>query len=86
MAINIFYFSGIVGLLLIIAGVLIKKKDRKIRDILYIIGGTSLIAYSFYIKDAIFITLQIVFVLVAVYDLILQMNKGKVSVKKPRMS
>ena len=70
MVVDVFYFSGIIGLILIILGVLIKKKDRKKRDILYIFGGILLAIYSFYIKDIIFITLQIVFVLVAIYDLI----------------
>ena len=76
MVVNVFYFSGIIGLILIILGVLIKKKDRKKRDILYIFGGILLAVYSFYIKDIIFITLQIVFVLVAIYDLI-KINKNK---------
>jgi len=70
MVINIFYSSGIIGLILIIIGILIKKKDRKKRDVLYIFGGILLAIYSFYIKDIIFITLQIIFVLVAIYDLI----------------
>jgi hypothetical protein len=76
--INIFRLIGILGLLLIIIGVLIKKKNRIIRDILYIIGGISLAIYSFYIKDIIFIILQIAFTLVAVYDLNLQYLKGGV--------
>ena len=76
MVVNVFYFSGIIGLILIILGVLIKKKDRKKRDILYIFGGILLAVYSFYIKDIIFITLQIVFVLVAIYDLI-KINKNE---------
>jgi len=59
-------------LVLIIFGVLIKKKNRKYRDIIYIIGGLFLAVYSFYIDDLIFIVLQIVFVLVAVYDLMKQ--------------
>lgn len=76
MAVSIFYLSGIIGLILIILGILIKKKDRKKRDILYIFGGLFLAAYSFYIKDTIFITLQIVFILVAIYDLN-RINKSK---------
>ena len=77
MVVNVFYFSGIIGLILIILGVLIKKKDRKKRDILYIFGGILLAVYIFYIKDIIFITLQIVFVLVAIYDLSKQKRKNK---------
>ena len=79
MAINVFYFLGIVGLLLIILGVMIKNRNRKIRDIFYILGGVSLAAYSFYIKDAIFIILQIIFTLVAIYDL-----KKQIKTKKRR--
>ncbi len=75
MVINIFYSLGILGLILIIAGVLIKKKNRSTRDILYILGGASLITYSFYIKDLIFIILEIVFTLVAIYDLGKQKKK-----------
>ena len=74
---NFFYILGIIGLILIIAGVLIKNRNRKIRDILYIFGGITLTAYSFYIKDVIFIVLQIIFILVAVYDLIKQTNNKK---------
>jgi uncharacterized membrane protein len=74
MVVSLFYLLGIIGLVLIIVGVLIKKKNRKVRDIIYILGGLSLVAYSYYIKDNIFITLQIIFVLVAVYDLIKQMK------------
>ncbi len=67
---NMFKLIGISGLILIILGVLIKPKNRKVRDILYIFGGISLAVYSIYIQDLIFIILQIVFILVAVYDLI----------------
>jgi uncharacterized membrane protein len=77
MVINIFYLLGILGLVLIIFGVLIKNRNRKKRDILYIFGGLFLVTYSFYIKDAIFITLQIVFILVAIYDLIKIKKKKK---------
>tara|TARA_Y100001951_G_C11078399_1_gene149951 strand:- start:211 stop:444 length:234 start_codon:yes stop_codon:yes gene_type:complete len=77
MVINIFYLLGILGLVLIIFGVLIKNRNRKKRDILYIFGGLFLVTYSFYIKDAIFITLQIVFILVAIYDLIKKKKKKK---------
>ena len=68
--INLFKLLGILGLILIIAGVLIKRKNRKLRDQIYIVGGLCLTAYSYHIKDYIFITLQIVFVIVAIYDLI----------------
>ncbi len=57
---------GILGLFLIIIGVLVRK--RKKEDIFYIFGGSSLAVYSFIKGDIIFITLQIVFTLVAIYD------------------
>ena len=72
----IFKLIGALGLILIIIGILIKPKNRKIRDFLYIFGGIFLAIYSIYIKDAIFITLQIVFILVAVYDLIKMQEKS----------
>ncbi len=66
--IDIFKIIGAIGLILIIIGILIKSKNRKTRDILYIFGGLFLAIYSIYIKDIIFIVLQIVFIIVAVYD------------------
>ena len=77
MAVNLFYLWGIIGLILIITGVLIKNRSRKVRDIIYIFGGVALTTYSFYIKDVIFIVLQIIFILVAVYDLIKQTKNKK---------
>lgn len=58
---------GILGLICIIAGVLLRH--RKKRDIIYIIGGLLLTYYSYTLGDTIFLTLQVVFVLVAMYDL-----------------
>ena len=77
MVMNIFYILGILGLVLIITGILIKNKNRKTRDILYILGGISLTFYSIYIKDNIFTILQIIFTLVAIYDLIKLSSKKK---------
>ena len=68
--INIFKIIGTLGLVFIILGLLIKSKNRKIRDILYIFGGLFLAIYSIHLKDIIFIVLQFIFVIVAVYDLI----------------
>ncbi len=75
MVVNIFRLLGIFGLILIIIGIMVKNKSRKIRDILYMIGGTFLMIYSFHIKDIIFITLQIIFVLVSIYDLQKQIRR-----------
>lgn len=68
MVINFFQFLGAVGLVLISAGVLIKK--RKQQNIYYIFGGIFLLTYSISISNFIFITLQSVFILAAIYDLI----------------
>ena len=70
LVINKFMFKvfGILGLLLITAGVLIKSEKKQ--DVFFAIGGLSLLIYSIYIKDWIFIVLQIVFILTAVIELI----------------
>jgi len=62
----IFKAIGAIGLILITMGILLK--NRKNRDILYIFGGLCLEAYSIYIKDPIFIILQFIFTVVAIYD------------------
>ena len=72
-----FKIIGVIGLIYIILGVLIKPRDRRIRDVLYIVGGVLLAVYSFYIKDVVFIILQLVFVVVAVYDVIKLYGKTK---------
>ena len=66
----LFKIIGALGLILIIVGILIKTEKRKLRNIMFIFGGIFLATYSIYIKDAIFIILQIIFILAAVYDLI----------------
>ncbi len=66
--VDIFKIIGVIGLVLIVIGVLIKK--RKKEDLFYIFGGICLAIYSIYIKELIFIILQIVFTLAALYDFI----------------
>lgn len=63
-----FKLVGATGLLLISIGII--NKDRRIQDILYIIGGICLEIYSLYLNDVIFIILQIIFIISAIYDLI----------------
>lgn len=63
---SIFKIIGAIGLIFIIIGVAIK--DRKKRDIVYILGGICLEIYSIYIKDNLFIILQAFFILVAISD------------------
>ena len=62
---NIFHLLGALGLLLIIAGLLQKQKKRQY--LLYIFGGICLTGYSIYIQDLIFILLQAIFVVVALW-------------------
>lgn len=64
--INIFEILGIIGLLSISTGLLTKK--RKTQDILYIFGGICLETYSIHIGNIIFIVLQTIFTLAAIYD------------------
>lgn len=70
---NIFKLIGAFGLLLISIGII--TKERKRQDILYIIGGVCLEIYSIYLGDIIFIILQIIFTLAAIYDLALIQKK-----------
>ena len=65
---NIFKIIGAIGLLVISFGII--NKERHTQDILYIFGGICLEIYSLYIGDVIFIILQIIFTVSAIYDLI----------------
>ena len=67
-------FVGALGLLLISIGIV--TKERKKQDLLYIAGGIALEAYSIYLGDYIFIVLQIIFTVAAVYDLF-KIRNGK---------
>ena len=64
---------GIAGLILIITGVLMRK--RQLQDEFYIVGGLSLLWYSISIGDWIFIILQSIFVVVAAYDFSMKRKK-----------
>ncbi|PIN92742.1 hypothetical protein COU54_05780 [Candidatus Pacearchaeota archaeon CG10_big_fil_rev_8_21_14_0_10_31_24] len=63
---NIFQILAGLGIILISLGILTRK--RKNADLLHILGGLSLVSYSINIKDPFFITLQIIFIIVAIYD------------------
>jgi hypothetical protein len=65
---NIFKIIGAVGLLIISIGIITRR--RRTQDILYAIGGLCLETYSIYLGDIIFIILQIIFTLAAIYDLV----------------
>ncbi|MFH2028739.1 MAG: hypothetical protein ABIJ08_06380 [Nanoarchaeota archaeon] len=71
--IDLMRLIGIAGLILIIIGIMVK--DRKTRDYLYIPGGICLTIYSINLKDTIFIILQVVFTIVAIYDLFKLLKK-----------
>lgn len=72
--VNNFELIGAAGLLLISIGLLLK--NRKHQNILYIVGGICLELYSVHIGDTIFIILQIIFTLSAVY------NQIKITISK----
>lgn len=72
---NIFGILGALGLIFIITGIVLRK--RNIQDEMYIIGGILLEIYSIYIGDIIFIVLQFVFTLAAVYDLARNLRNKK---------
>ncbi|HIG51976.1 hypothetical protein CXT76_00570 [Candidatus Parvarchaeota archaeon] len=66
---NLYKIFGIIGLTLLIIGILVKSEKREMRNKIYIIGGAFLLLYSLYIRDTIFIFLQIIFIFVSIYDL-----------------
>jgi len=59
---------GIIGLLLITWGVLEKNEQRQ--DWLFIVGGILLFFYSYWLGDAVFMVLQIVFTSASAYELL----------------
>lgn len=67
-AVVIFKICGAIGLVIISISVLIKNEKRQ--DVLFILGGLFLLAYSSYLRDPIFIILQIVFIVVAAAELV----------------
>ena len=62
-----FDIIGIIGLILIVTAVVLKK--RKTQAIFFVFGGIFLAIYSILIKNYIFIVLQIVFVAASLYEL-----------------
>jgi hypothetical protein len=64
---NMFRLLGIGGLIAITIGVI--SKNRTHQNIYYIIGGLFLVTYSAYIGDMIYIILQVIFIIAAIYDL-----------------
>lgn len=63
------YFDilGIIGLLIISIGVLVRK--RKDEEYYFIVGSIFLLVYSYFLKNYIFIVLQLVFIAASSYEL-----------------
>lgn len=58
---------GALGLILITWGIF--AKNEKQQDWIFVFGGLFLLAYSIYLKDPIFIPLQIVFISASLYEI-----------------
>ena len=65
---------GVVGVLLITWGIYAKKEISQ--DWIFVSGGLCLLAYSIYLRDPIFIPLQIIFTLASLYE-IYEIKTGK---------
>ncbi len=65
---------GAMGLIIITVGIFASSREKE--DFLFIIGGIGLLIYSIYLKDPIFIPLQIVFILASIFE-IYKVNKNK---------
>lgn len=75
MQFDIFKFIGTLGILLITIGIILRK--RSLEDLFYALGGISLEIYSLHIHDLIFIVLQIIFTLTALYDFVRTLKTKK---------
>lgn len=58
--------SGVIGVLIICYAIYIKKEARQ--DEIFALGGVFLLAYSIYLRDPIFIVLQVVFIGSSLYE------------------
>ncbi|HKL24416.1 MAG TPA: hypothetical protein VJ912_03710 [Candidatus Nanoarchaeia archaeon] len=78
---SIYRLLGILGLLgIIIGNIFISSKKQKLKRYVYpllLFGGICLEIYSIYIQDIIFIILQLVFIIVAIYGFIYYKNNKK---------
>ncbi|OGH59951.1 MAG: hypothetical protein A2725_01805 [Candidatus Magasanikbacteria bacterium RIFCSPHIGHO2_01_FULL_33_34] len=73
---DIYKIFGAFGLILISIGII--TKQRKKQDLYYIVGGILLEIYSIYIGDKIFIVLQLIFILSAIFDYFKKINKTNI--------
>ena len=69
---GLFTIFGVLGVLFIAYGIWAKKENHQ--DILFLIGGIFLLAYSIYIKDVIFIVLQSIYIISVSAELV-NLNK-----------
>ena len=69
-----FIIFGIIGLLIISFSIWLRNENKQ--DVLFIIGGISLLIYSISIGDIIFIILQVVFIISALVE-ILRLSKTR---------
>ena len=69
----LFKVIGIIGLIAIIVGIIVKSRQQ--RNIIYIIGGIALTIYSIAIGDLIFVALQVIFTGAAIFDLVRNWSK-----------
>lgn len=69
----IFKILGSLGLIFITVGVITKKALP--RNYYFIIGGILLFCYSAYLRDPVFIPLQIIFTIASVYEVFLLKKK-----------
>lgn len=67
MTVLIFKILGALGLIFITMGVINKKALK--RNYLFTIGGVLLFTYSLYLKDPVFIPLQIIFTAASIYEI-----------------
>jgi len=58
---------GVIGVLLITWGIYAKKETSQ--DWIFVAGGLCLLAYSSYLRDPIFIPLQIIFTAASLYEI-----------------
>ena len=67
---------GALGLILITLGIFAKNEIKQ--DWIFIAGGSGLLIYSIYLKDPIFIPLQIIFILASLYEIYTINKKPKI--------
>ncbi len=57
---------GIIGLLVVTRGIFVRA--RRTQCLIFALGGCFLILYSAYLRDTVFILLQLVFIVSSVYE------------------